>query len=79
MKQVINNDLRSQIVSNEVHRITEMFGKSYLDCDDIMKLTGLGKDNARALMHKPGFPVLFVGKRQIVSVIQFVAWQLGSM
>ena len=39
-----------QLIADEVKRLSAQFGKSFLDCDDIIKLTGLGRDNVRALM-----------------------------
>lgn len=44
-----------------------------------MKLTGLGRDNVRALMHSEGFPVMKVGNRQVVSILGFVTWQMRGM
>lgn len=79
MKNIVNNEYRSQLVSNEVGRLVQHFGKLYLDCDDLVEITGLGKDNVRQLMHSQQFPVLKVGKRQIVSVVRFVMWQLAEV
>ncbi len=79
MKNVINDNFRSQIISDEVKRLVDQFGKAYLDCNDLVKITGLGKDNVRTLMHSHQFPVLTVGNRQIVSIIHFVMWQLENI
>ena len=40
-----------------------------------MKITGLGRDNVRNLLRSKNFPTTKVGKRQVVSVLNFVAWQ----
>ena len=67
-----------QVIADEVKRLSAQFGKSFLDCEDIMKLTGLGRDNVRALMRSRRFPVMKVGKRQVVSIVNFVTWQMSE-
>ena len=67
-----------QVIADEVKRLSVQFGKSFLDCEDIMKLTGLGRDNVRALMRSRRFPVMKVGKRQVVSIVNFVTWQMNE-
>ncbi|MFQ7078664.1 MAG: hypothetical protein ACLRSW_12390 [Christensenellaceae bacterium] len=37
-----------QVIADEVKRISTQVGKKFLDCEDIIKLTGLGRDNVRA-------------------------------
>lgn len=75
MRWQINLD---NIISAEIRRITEKYDKEYLDCSDIMKITGLGRDNVRAMMTKIDFPKIRIGKRRIVSVAAFVTWQLTN-
>ena len=71
------NDIRiEELITAEARRLSEQFGKTFLDCEDIMKLTGLGRDNVRLLMRSRRFPVVKVGKRQVVSILNFVAWQM---
>ena len=67
-----------QVIADEVKRLSAQFGKSFLDCEDIIKLTGLGRDNVRALMRSRSFPVMKVGKRQVVSIVNFVTWQMSE-
>lgn len=67
-----------QVIADEVKRISTQVGKSFLDCEDIIKLTGLGRDNVRALMRSRRFPVVKVGKRQVVSIVNFVTWQMSE-
>lgn len=74
-KRNMNTNIE-QIIANETQRICTQFGKSFLDCDDLAKLTGLGRDNARALMKSKQFPMITVGRRQVVSVLNFVTWQM---
>lgn len=67
-----------QLIADEVKRLSTQFGKSFLDCDDIIKITGLGRDNVRSLMRSRRFPVTTVGKRQVVSILNFVTWQMND-
>ncbi len=46
----------------------------FLDCEDLIKITGLGRDNVRNLLRSKDFPTTKVGKRQVVSVLNFVTW-----
>jgi predicted DNA-binding transcriptional regulator AlpA len=64
-----------ELIHLETKRIVEKFKKEYLDCKDLMQITGLGRDNVRAMMAKNNFPKINVGRRIIVSVSAFVAWQ----
>lgn len=70
------NSLTAEIIALETKRISESLNKSYLDCEDIVKLTGLGRNNVRLLMNSRGFPVLTVGNRKVVSIVNFVSWQM---
>ena len=80
MRMIRNNSSINieQLVADEVKRLSLQFGKSFLDCEDIIKLTGLGRDNVRALMRSRRFPVVKVGKRQVVSILNFVTWQINE-
>ena len=76
MKSVLAEIKIEQLISAEVKRISEALGKSFLDCDDIAELSGLGRDNARILMKSKAFPLITVGRRQVVSILAFVTWQV---
>ena len=80
MRMIRNNSSINieQLVADEVKRLSLQFGKSFLDCEDIISLTGLGRDNVRALMRSRRFPVVKVGKRQVVSILNFVTWQIND-
>ncbi len=67
-----------ELVALESKRLTEKYNKDFLDCDDLMKITNLGKDNVRAMMHSKGFPLLKVGKRCVVNVSSFADWQIRN-
>ena len=64
------------LIQNEVERISTKYNKDFLDCEDLMKITGLGRDNVRNLLRSENFPTTKVGKRQVVSVLNFVTWQI---
>ena len=76
MRMIRNNSSINieQLVADEVKRLSLQFGKSFLDCEDIISLTGLGRDNVRSRR----FPVVKVGKRQVVSILNFVTWQINE-
>lgn len=65
-----------ELILNEVKRLSEIYNKTFLDCEDIIKLTGLGRDNVRSLMNNKLFPVTQIGNRKIVSILAFVTWQM---
>lgn len=62
------------LIQAEVNRLTYKYNKDFLDCEDIMTITGLGRDNVRNLMRNKNFPTTKVGKRQVVSVLNFVTY-----
>ena len=62
------------LIKYEVERISTKYNKDFLDCEDLIKITGLGRDNVRNLMRNKNFPTTKVGKRQVVSVLNFVTW-----
>ena len=64
------------LIKCEVERISTKYDKDFLDCEDLMKITGLGRDNVRSLLRSKNFPTTKVGKRQVVSVLNFVTWQI---
>ncbi len=64
----------NDLIQNEVNRISLKYSKDFLDCEDLNKITGLGRDNVRNLMRSKTFPTTKVGKRQVVSVLNFVTW-----
>lgn len=67
-----------EIIANEAKRISDKYNKDFLCCDDLIEITGLGRDNVRMMMKSKGFPTTRVGNRQVVSVIGFVIWQFNS-
>ena len=74
---IINDNKQFNIdnlIKAEVDRLTTKYNKDFLDCEDLIKITGLGRDNVRNLMRSKNFPTTKVGKRQVVSVLNFVTW-----
>ncbi len=64
----------NNLIQTEVDRISTKYNKDFLDCEDLIKITGLGRDNVRNLMRSKNFPTTKVGKRQVVSLLNFVTW-----
>ena len=64
----------NELIQAEVDRISTKYNKDFLGCEDLIKITGLGRDNVRNLMRSKNFPTTKVGKRQVVSVLNFVTW-----
>ena len=64
----------NELIQAEGDRISTKYNKDFLDCEDLIKITGLGRDNVRNLMRSKTFPTTKVGKRQVVSVLNFVTW-----
>ena len=64
----------NELIQAEVDRISTKYNKDFLDCEDLIKITGLGRHNVRNLMRSKTFPTTKVGKRQVVSVLNFVTW-----
>ena len=72
-----NNQLNvDNLIKAEVDRLTTKYNKDFLECEDLKKITGLGRDNVRNLLRSKSFPTTKVGKRQVVSVLNFVTWQV---
>lgn len=70
-----NNSINlNNLIQSEVDRISLKYNKDFLDCEDLIKITGLGRDNVRSLLRSKDFPTTKVGKRQVVSVLNFVTW-----
>ena len=63
-------------VALEAKRLSEKYGKDYLNCDDLVSIMGIGKNNARQLLNAADFPTVEIGNRKVVSVIAFALWSL---
>ena len=70
-----NNQLNlDNLIKAEVDRLTTKYNKDFLTCEDLINIMGIGRDNVRNLMRSKNFPTTKVGKRQVVSVLNFVTW-----
>ena len=67
------------LIEQEVARLSDKYGKEYLDCNDLIKIIGIGRDNVRELMRSAGFPTVTIGNRKVVSVSSFVIWQFANI
>lgn len=75
----MNNTINlNNLILSEVGRISAKYNKDFLDCEDLIKITGLGRDNVRQLLRSKSFPTTKVGKRQVVSVLNFVTWMTAQ-
>jgi endonuclease III len=63
-----------ELISAEAKRLSDKYNKDYLDCDDLVKITGIGKTNARILMNRYDFPTTTIGRRKVISVLAFAKW-----
>ena len=70
---------RERLIADETARISWRYGKSFLDCDDLVKLTGLGRDNVRALMRSKAFSRDQGRKPSGRQCAGVVAWQVNSL
>jgi len=62
----------------EAKRLSEKYKKDCLNCDDLVTIMGIGKNNARQLLNNSNFPTIEVGNRKVVSVIAFALWSLQN-
>lgn len=58
----------------EAKRLSEKYQKDFFDCDDLVGIMRVGKNNIRQLMLSKGFPTVEIGNRKVVSVIAFSMW-----
>lgn len=74
----LNQLSQKDLIELEVNRLAEKYNKDFLDCEDVQKITGLGRDNVRTLFKNKNFPTTKVGRRYVVSLINFVTWQITN-
>ncbi len=60
----------------EARRLAEKYDKDFLDCDELVRIMGIGKNNVRQLLNSDSFPTVTIGNRKVVSVIAFAYWSL---
>lgn len=67
---------KEELISSEVERISKRYNKDYLELNDIMEITGLGRDKVRTLFNSKNFPTCKIGKKKTVTIMGFVIWQM---
>ena len=73
------NDVHADVglaAAMEAKRLSEKYGKDFLDCDDLVNILGVGKNNVRQLLNSNSFPTVEIGNRKVVGVIAFAMWSL---
>ena len=55
----------NDLIQNEVNRISLKYGKDFLDCEDLIKITGLGRDNIRTLLRRKDWLTLNNNKSEV--------------
>lgn len=65
-----------ELVRVETKRLSSEYKKDFLDVEDLIKITGLGKDNVRAMVHRKDFPSIRINNRIVVSIVGFVNWYI---
>ena len=62
----------------EAKRLSEKYGKDFFDCEDLIKILGIGRDNVRNLMRSTNFPAKTIGNRKVVSALAFATWACAT-
>lgn len=62
----------------EAKRLSEKYNKDFFNCDDLVLIMNVGKNNIRTLMNSTDFPTIEVGNRKVVSVLSFVIWAIEN-
>jgi ABC-type taurine transport system substrate-binding protein len=60
----------------EAKRLAEKYSKDFLDCEDLVKIIGVGRNNVRQLLNSDTFPTVEIGNRKVVSTLAFALWSL---
>ena len=80
MTEILNiNSELGVAAAIEARRLSEKYGKDFFDCDDLVQIMGVGKNNIRNLMGSDSFPTIEVGNRKVVSVIAFSLWSVKNL
>ena len=62
----------------EARRLAEKYNKDFLDCEDLIKIMGVGRNNIRQLLNSDSFPTVEIGNRKVVSTAAFALWSLQA-
>ena len=58
----------------EAKRLAEKYQKDFFDCDDLVNMMQVGKNNIRQLMRSKTFPTIEIGNRKVVSALGLALW-----
>lgn len=79
MQEILNiNSELGVAAAIEARRLSEKYNKDFFDCDDLVRIMGVGRNNIRQLLNSDSFPTIEIGNRKVVSVIAFAFWSLQS-
>jgi len=60
----------------EAKRLSEKYNTDFFNCEDLVAIMGVGKNNVRQLLNSDSFPTIEIGNRKVVSVIAFAMWSM---
>jgi len=63
----------------EAKRLSEKYDKDFLNCEDLIRIMGIGRNNVRQMLNSDSFPTVEVGNRKVVSVIAFTMWAMQNV
>ena len=69
---------KENIIISETKRLSEKYKKESFDCKDLIEILGVGTNSIRDLMNDKTFPTQKIGKRKVVTIMNFVIWSLKS-
>lgn len=58
----------------EAKRLSEKYNKDFFDCEDLIKIMNIGRDNIRNLFRDNSFPSKKIGNRHVINVLAFILW-----
>ena len=80
MTEILNiNSELGVAAAIEARRLSEKYDKDFFDCDDLVQIMGVGKNNIRHLMNSDSFPTIEIGNRKVVSIIAFSLWSVKNL
>jgi hypothetical protein len=68
----------SVAVALEAERMATKYNKDTFDCEDLVSILGVGRNNVRELMRSRHFPTLTIGNRKVVSAIALAKWMMND-
>ena len=61
-----------ELILSETRRLSDKYHKEAFDCKDLVEILGLGTNSVRDLMNDKSFPTQTIGKRKIVTIMNYV-------